>query len=62
MTRREMILSAAAVAGSRLQAQNANDVVGAARDLVYQALELLSPHAEPAPGPREIPEIGDRQQ
>ncbi len=55
LTRREMIAAAAAAAAaSRLRAQNASDIVGAARDLMYQALELLSPHATPAEVTRAI--------
>lgn len=53
-TRREMILSAAVAATSRLRAQSANDVIGAARDLMYQALELLSPHATGADVTRAV--------
>ncbi|MCU1339240.1 MAG: hypothetical protein JWO19_4821 [Bryobacterales bacterium] len=45
VTRREWI---ALTAAAGLRAQSADDSVGAARDLVYQALELLSPHAAPA--------------
>lgn len=45
MTRREWIALAAAAA---LRGQSADDSVGAARDLMYQALELLSPHASAA--------------
>ena len=49
-----MIVSAAALATTRLGAQNANDIVGAARDLLYQALEQLSPHASAAQITRAI--------
>ena len=45
---------AAAAAASRLQGQNASDMVGAARDLMYQALELLSAHATPAEVTRAV--------
>jgi len=48
MTRRELLLAlgaAAAVPGVRLRSQSAGDTAGAARDLVNQALELLSSKA-----------------
>ncbi len=51
MTRRELLALAAATTGLRragLAAQGAGDTLGAARDLVYQALELLSANATPA--------------
>jgi uncharacterized caspase-like protein len=44
MTRRQL-LAMAATAG--LRAQSNNDILGAAHDYVYQALELLSAHATP---------------
>ena len=51
MTRRQFLALAAVAAGSRhaeVRAQNAGDTIGAARDFVYQALELLSARATPA--------------
>jgi hypothetical protein len=51
MTRRQLLAWAAAAAGARGVAfggQSAGDRVGAARDLTYQALELLSPRATPS--------------
>jgi hypothetical protein len=51
MTRRQLLVLAAAATGLRgadLRAQEPGDTMGAARDLVYQALELLSAHATPA--------------
>jgi hypothetical protein len=48
LTRRELIRLAAAAAGARVGAQSLGDSVGAARDLVYQALERLSANATPA--------------
>lgn len=47
-------MMALAAAGVRLRAQSADDILGAARDLVYQALEHLSPHATPAEVTRAI--------
>ncbi|HET9194735.1 MAG TPA: caspase family protein [Vicinamibacterales bacterium] len=53
MTRRQLIALAAGAAGAsaighrRLRAQTLGDTVGAARDLVYQALEKLSASAPP---------------
>jgi hypothetical protein len=52
MTRRGFMALAAAATCS--QAQNAGDRMGAARDLLYQALELLSAHATPAQVNRAI--------
>ena len=46
MTRREFIALTATI--SSLRAQSAKDSVGVARDLVYQALEILSPHSATA--------------
>lgn len=46
MTRREMIVACAASAAG-LRAQNSQDRNGAARDLMYQALEQLSARATP---------------
>jgi hypothetical protein len=46
MTRRELL--AMTVAAGTLRAQSAGDSMGAARDLLYQALELLSADAKPA--------------
>ena len=51
MTRRELIRLAAAAAcarGTWVRAQDLGDSIGAARDLVYQALERLSATATPA--------------
>ena len=51
MTRRELLLAlgaAAAAPCAMARAQNAGDTAGAARDLLYQALELLSASASPA--------------
>ena len=51
MTRREWLAVAAAATGlraTRLRAQDLGDTLGAARDLVYQALERLSASATPA--------------
>lgn len=44
MTRRQLLALGLTVSG--LRAQSRGDNVGAARDLVYQALELLSEHAD----------------
>ena len=44
MTRRQLLALAAATG---LRAQSNNDILGAAQDYVYQALELLSAHATP---------------
>ena len=47
-----MFAFAASAAG--LHAQSSSDILGAARDLVYQALEQLSPHATPADVTRAV--------
>ena len=49
LTRRELLLALAAAAAptGMVRAQNAGDTAGAARDLLYQALELLSANATP---------------
>jgi hypothetical protein len=52
MTRRRLLAWAAVAASAR--AQNSTDRMGAAWDLLYQALELLSAHASPAEVARAI--------
>src|SRR5579862_1930649 len=52
MTRRQLI--ALAAAAPLLRAQKSSESVGAALDLMYQALELLSPHAAPADVTRAV--------
>lgn len=46
MTRRGVLTTISAVLASRLQAQSAAAAAGAAKDLIYQGLELLSAHSD----------------